>query len=83
MGDCYYYGNGVRQSFSNAVFWYQKAVAQGDPAAQCSLGLCLLNGTGIEKDEVKAHKMVNCKPHVLAQRKTGSAKAAGGMVMAY
>ena len=26
---------------------------------------------------------VNCKPHVLAQRKTGSAKAAGGMVMAY
>ena len=33
---------------------YQKAAEQGNAAAQCKLGVCYDNGTGVEKDEQKA-----------------------------
>jgi uncharacterized membrane protein YhaH (DUF805 family) len=38
------------------VKWYRKAADQGDAAAQCRLGACYANGTGVAKDEVEAVK---------------------------
>jgi TPR repeat protein len=36
------------------VEWYAKAAEQGYARAQCNLGSCYYNGTGINKDPIKA-----------------------------
>ncbi len=54
LGDCYYYGRGVRQDHEKAVEWYRKAAEQGDAWAQCDLGFCYEKGRGVEQDYEKA-----------------------------
>ena len=56
IGECYKKGNGVTQSYSDAVKWYRKSAEQGNPNAQCSLGYCFYFGTGIRQDYEKAKK---------------------------
>ena len=34
LGDCYYWGNGVKRNYEKAAKWYQKAADQGDKYAQ-------------------------------------------------
>ena len=54
IGDCYYEGNGVEQSYSKAAYWYKKAAEQGDSDAQLNIGVCYYNGDGVEKSKTKA-----------------------------
>jgi TPR repeat protein len=42
----YYKGEGVPQSYPNAVFWYRHAAWQGDASAQLGLGVLCYNGQG-------------------------------------
>ena len=35
-------GRGAQQSDSDAVIWFRKAAEQGDPTAQCTLGIALM-----------------------------------------
>ena len=46
LGVMYYKGEGVPQSYPDAVFWYRHAAWQGDASAQLSLGLMYYNGQG-------------------------------------
>ena len=46
LGVMYYKGDGVPQSYPDAVFWYRHAAWQGDASAQLSLGLMYYNGQG-------------------------------------
>ena len=38
----------------NAIYWYRKAVAQGDPVALFGIGQCYAVGCGVSKDYSKA-----------------------------
>ena len=46
LGDCYQYGWFVEKDYAAAVSWYEKAAAQGNAAAQSSLGACWRRGNG-------------------------------------
>ncbi len=54
VGKRYYDGEGVEQSFEQAVYWYTKSAKQGNALAQDDLGICYLNGDGVELDYVQA-----------------------------
>lgn len=54
LGNMYYEGHGVEQSFINALPWYQKAAEQNNAKALYALGLIYANGTGIPKNDTKA-----------------------------
>jgi hypothetical protein len=57
-----------------AVKWYKKAAAQGELAAQFSLGICYLIGRGVDKNPAEAvkwwHKAAD-QGEVAAQRQLG------------
>ena len=46
---------GISRDDKEAAKWYRKAAEQGDPPAQCSLGVMYYNGEGVEKDVVNAY----------------------------
>ena len=54
LGNCYYNGQGVEQSYEKAVIWYKKAAEQGNANAQCSLGYCYDEGQGVKLSHEKA-----------------------------
>lgn len=54
LGECFYYGRGVRQDRKKAVEWYTKAASRGDCSSQKKLAACWHNGTGTECDLSKA-----------------------------
>ena len=56
LGECYYYGHGVSQSYVNAIKWYQKSANQGYASAQYNLGVCYYNGYGVSQSYVDAVK---------------------------
>ena len=56
LGDCYYFGEGVREDEAEAAKWYRKAADQGDVRAQFSLGVMYAKGRGVPKDEAEAMK---------------------------
>lgn len=56
LGDCYYYGRGVRRNYSTAAQWYEKAAKQGDKEAQIDLAECYYDGTGVTQDYLEAFK---------------------------
>jgi len=47
-GEEYYYGENVRQDYSEAVRWYRMAAEKGHDYAQAMLGQCYLFGHGVE-----------------------------------
>ena len=53
-GEKYYYGNGVTQDYTQAVYWYRKAAEQGHAIAQNNLGNMYENGLGVPKDKILA-----------------------------
>ena len=55
LGDCYYYGYGVDEDETQAVYWYRKAAEQGDASGQNMLGFCYRRGTGIDQNDDKAY----------------------------
>ncbi|MBQ7159104.1 MAG: sel1 repeat family protein [Treponema sp.] len=50
LGRAYAHGEGVEQSWEEAVRWYTLAAEQGDKRAQNNLGCCYLDGKGVEKN---------------------------------
>ena len=48
LGDCYYLGEGVEESSTEAFRWFTKAAKQGLPEAEKNLGFCHEHGEGVE-----------------------------------
>ncbi len=70
LGWCYAEGEGVEQSWSQAVKWYNKASEGGSIRAINNLGLCYENGQGVEQsfiNAVKLYKIAAEQGHVSAQ----------------
>jgi TPR repeat protein len=51
LGNRYYTGNGIEQSFVSSAQWYKKAAEQGHPRAQWWLGRMHELGWGVEKSK--------------------------------
>lgn len=54
VGYYYYNGEGVKQDYTKAVYWYRKAAEQNENESQFMLGVCYFNGRGIKQDYEKA-----------------------------
>ncbi len=54
IGNCYYYGKGIHQSYSKAFEWYMKAAEQGLVKAQYNVGYCYYYGKGTYKNRQEA-----------------------------
>ena len=54
LGKRYSDGEGVAQDYMQAVYWYQKAAAQGNVHAQYNLGYMYSAGRGVFKDYEQA-----------------------------
>lgn len=54
LGYLYYVGEGVVQSYTEAVNWYRKAATQGDKDAQYNLAVAYAFGEGTEQDLAQA-----------------------------
>jgi TPR repeat protein len=50
LGAAYWEGNGTRQSYAEAVEWWEKSATAGQARAQFNLGLAYYFGKGAEKD---------------------------------
>jgi SEL1 protein len=57
LGRMYLRGDGVRQDFERAKFWFDRGVKFGDPQSQYGLGLMLLHGYGIPKNVSRAAEL--------------------------
>ena len=56
VGSLYEKGQGVSQSYAEAVKWYRKSAEQGFARAQFNLGLCYANGHGVTQSYSEAVK---------------------------
>ena len=54
VGECYLLGRGIEANLTKALAYYQKAAAQNNPAALCSIGVLYDNGQGVTQDYTKA-----------------------------
>lgn len=54
---CYETGDGVRQNYEKALFWYKKAAEQGYDKAQHNMGVMLYNGYGAKADHKEAARL--------------------------
>ena len=57
LGLIYDNGEGVRQDYSKAAQWYEKAANQGIAEAQFNLGLKYNNGEGVRQDKATAKEL--------------------------
>lgn len=51
LGEMLYYGDEVDRDLEQAVYWFKEAAKQKHPDAMYLLGLCFVNGEGIEKNK--------------------------------
>lgn len=51
LGNMYYSGEEIDRDVDQAAFWFKEAAKQKHANAMCSLGVCFLNGEGVEKNE--------------------------------
>ena len=56
LGDCYFWGEGIKEDKQKAVKWYRLAAEQGNAEAQRLLGDCYYFGEGIMEDKREAVK---------------------------
>jgi len=54
LGDCYFFGLGVKRDMVEGVSWYRKAAQAGQMKAQFNLGGCFHEGMGVEPDLMEA-----------------------------
>ena len=54
LGECFYYGRGIKKDSRKAVEWYTRAAERGDCSSQKKLALCWHSGIGTENDLSKA-----------------------------
>ncbi len=50
IGELYYDGDELERDTDFAVFWFKEAVKQKHPDAMYNLGVCYVNGEGVEKN---------------------------------
>ena len=70
----YYIGEGVTQSYTEAVYWYEKAAVQGNRDAQYNLAVAYAFGEGVEQDLIKAstwYRRAADQGHIVAQYSLG------------
>lgn len=58
LGEAYYDGVDIPADPQQAVFWFKEAAKQLYPAALFNMGICLLNGYGVERDEMRGRGFV-------------------------
>lgn len=51
LGEMYYYGDEIDRDLEQAVFWFKEGAKQKHPDAMYNLGVCFVNGEGVEKNE--------------------------------
>ncbi|MCH5161930.1 MAG: SEL1-like repeat protein [Clostridiales bacterium] len=51
LGEIYYYGDGVERDIDQAAYWFKEGAKQKHPTAMYHLGLCFINGEGVERNE--------------------------------
>lgn len=56
LGECYFAGECVSQSYKESVKWLRKAAEQGDAESQGYLGACYYGGKGVSQSYEKAVK---------------------------
>ncbi len=56
VGECYYYGRSVKQSYKQAYEWYMKAAEQDDPDAQYMVGECYYYGRSVKQSYKQAYE---------------------------
>ena len=74
LGDCYFWGEGIREDTREAVKWYRLAAEQGNAEAQRNLGDCYSWGEGIREDKqeaVKWYRLAAGQGDASAQRMLG------------
>lgn len=54
LGNMYFFGHGVEQSYGRAMSWYRQAAERGDAIAQNNLGVMYSMGLGTAPDKVEA-----------------------------
>ena len=47
----YYFGDEIEQDFEQAVYWFKEAAKQKHAEAMYNLGVCFVNGEGVEKNK--------------------------------
>jgi TPR repeat protein len=73
LGDWYYTGHEVQQSYPNALRWYRKAAEQGEPWAQFYCGLMYHHQPGVDYAEaLKWWRKAAVQGHVFAQQDLGT-----------
>jgi TPR repeat protein len=58
LGDCYFFGQGIKKDYNEAVQWFRKAAEQGHAKAQLRLGHCYYYGKGIKQNDNEAVQWV-------------------------
>ncbi len=51
IGEMYYYGDEIEQDFDQAVYWFKEAAKQKHAEGMFNLGVCFINGEGVEKNK--------------------------------
>lgn len=51
LGNMYYTGEEIDRDVDQAAYWFKEASKQMHPEAMCALGVCFLNGEGVDKNE--------------------------------
>ena len=51
IGEMYYYGDEIEQDLEQAVYWFKEAAKQKHAEAMFNLGVCFVNGEGVEKNK--------------------------------
>ncbi len=54
LGTYYEEGNGVRQDYEKALYWYRKSANQNNSEGQLQLGILYYDGNGVRQDYKKA-----------------------------
>lgn len=58
LGEMYYYGDEIERDYEQAVFWFKEAAKQKHPDGMCNLGMCFVNGEGIERNEATGNSFI-------------------------
>ena len=58
IGDCYFYGNGINQSYKSAVAYYMLSASKLESEGLVNLSYMYEKGLGVEKDIVKAFRYI-------------------------
>lgn len=56
LGYKYYYGEGLSQDYTKAIYWYKASASHGYSVALYNIGICYQQGTGVTQSYTEAFK---------------------------